>query len=328
MSNNYSNFEVLLVDNASADNSLKNAEEAFGNDKRMRIIRNSENLGFSGGNNVGYDASKGEYVVFLNNDTVVEPDWLTNLVRAMQNDSTIGLAQSKILMMNDEKIQTAGWLFSNYLVQKGALAENENGNLEFSSVFEVSVASGASMITRRELIERVGLFDSKVPFFYDDTLLSFKVWLANKRVVTVPSSKIRHMQGATLAWNLEATTFNLLRAKTCLLFDIYYGLRELARAAFVNFWHTSINSIYALRKKSLPVIYANIRCFTWALGNLRYLWTNRQKHWSNTKVSPQELKDKFVRINLPVALYLIPSKLSNDIFASAVGKYEHSITKS
>ena len=321
----YPNFEVILVDNASKDESLKMAQKVFGADPRLKIVKNQTNVGFSGGNNIGFAYSKGEYIVFLNNDTIVDPDWLATLVSAMQNDPTIGLAQSMILNIDGDKIQTAGWLFSNYLVRKHALGENKDSNAQFKSVFEVSVASGASMIARRALIDEIGLFDPKIPFFYDDTLLSFKVWLANKRVVTVPNSRIRHIMGATSAWNIELKTFNLLKAKTCLMFDVYCNLDELTRAVFINFSNTMINSFFALKRKDLAIIYANAQALKWALSNLRYLWKNRLNHWSKTKISPKEFKNKFFRVKLPVAFYLIPSKLSNDYFTFAVGKCENAV---
>lgn len=315
----------MLVDNASTDESLKAVQEAFGTDPRLRITKNKANLGFSGGNNIGFTYSKGEYILFLNNDTEVDPDWLVTLVNAMENDPTIGLAQSKILQISGEKIQTAGWLFSNYLVRKHAFGENMDSNATFKSVFEVPVASGACMIVKRALIDEIGLFDSKIPFFYDDTLLSFKVWLANKRVVTVPNSRIRHIQGATSAWDNEKVTFNLLKAKTCLMFDVYYNLDELTTASLINFSNTAINSLFSLKRKELSVVYANIHALTWALSNLKYLWRNRLNHWSKTKISPEKFKDKFFRIELPFAFCFVPSKLSNDYFTFAVGKYENMV---
>ncbi len=324
---NYSNFEVILVDNASSDSSIADAERMFGIDPRLKTIKNKENLGFSGGNNMGYTYCKGEYVVFLNNDTRVEENWLSHLVRAMQADPTIGLAQSKILMMNNDQIQIGGWVFSNCLVRKHPLGQNKSSKLHFQPVFEVSVASGASMIAPRTLIDEIGLFDPKIPFFYDDTLLSFKVWLANKRVVTVEGSKVRHILGATSAWNVEKTTFNLLRAKTCLIFDVYYRLSELVQAAFVNSVYSLFHMVFALRNRNLPVVYANVRGLAWAVGNLRYLWRNRVNHWSKTKITPEALKERFVRLNLPVALYLLPSKLSDNCFLSAVKQYENSVLK-
>ena len=325
LKNNYSNYEIILVDNASTDKSLQTAEQRFGGDPHLRIIKNKSNLGFSGGNNAGYAHCRGEYIVFLNNDTTVDTTWLTSLVDAMQSDSTIGLAQSKILMMDSDQIQIGGWIFSDYLVRKHPIAQNQSNQVKLKPCFEVSVASGASMITRRSLIEKYGLFESKIPFFYDDTLLSVKTWLSGKRVVTITDSQVRHILGATSAWTLEKTTFNLLRAKICLLFDVYYQPYELMKAIFVNVMDTLISTIYALKSKRLAVVYANIHGFTWMLGNLRFLWQNRNTRWSKAKISPQELKEKIVKIHLPVALYLLPSKLGTNMFASATANYEYKL---
>jgi GT2 family glycosyltransferase len=327
LKNTYPNFEILLVDNASTDLSVKNAMETFGADTRLRLIQSSTNLGFSGGNNLGFTYAKGDYIVFLNNDTIVDSQWLTHLVNAMQTDESIGLAQSTILMIDGQKIQTAGWLYSNYLVQKYGLAENRTSCLRLQPVFEVSVASGASMITRRSLIEQIGLFDPEIPFFYDDTLFSFKVWLANKRVVTVSDSKIRHIQGATTAWNLNRTTYNLLKAKICLMFDIYYPMSELFKGLFVNIFSIGVNSLFFLKKRNLPVIFANVEALTWSLKNFRFLWRNRVNHWAKKKIAPQQLQERFIRIQLPLPLYLIPSKLSISRFAFETEKYESSLLK-
>jgi GT2 family glycosyltransferase len=325
LKNKYSNYEVILVDNASTDSSLQDAARLFGSDPHLKIVRNHSNLGFSGGNNAGYLHCRGEYVVFLNNDTTVDAAWLTSLVNTLQSDPTIGLAQSKILMMDSDRIQIGGWVFSDYLVRKHPIAQNQSSQVKLAPCFEVSVASGASMITRRSLIEEYGLFDANIPFFYDDTLLSVKTWLAGKRVVTIADSQVRHILGATSAWNLEKTTFNLLKAKICLLFDVYSRPCELILAVFVNAVYTLISTLYALLNRRLPVVYANIRGFTWMLGNLRFLWQNRLIRWSKAKISPQMLKEKLVKIHLPVALYLLPSKLSEASFASATANCEHQI---
>jgi GT2 family glycosyltransferase len=325
LKNSYPNYEVLLVDNASTDLSVKNAMENFGGDQKLRLVQSEINLGFSGGNNLGFTYAKGDYIVFLNNDTVVDPEWLTHLVNAMQTDTSIGLAQSTILMIDGQKIQTAGWLYSDYLVQKYSLAENKTSGLRLQPVFEVSVASGASMITSKSLINEIGLFDPEIPFFYDDTLLSFKVWLANKRVVTVSGSKIRHIQGATTVWNLKRTTYNLLKAKICLMFDIYYPIGDLVKGLFVNLFSIGVNSLFFLKKRNLPVISANVEALFWGLRNFRYLWRNRLNHWAKKKIAPEQLQKRFVRIQLPLPLYLVPSKLSISRFAFETQKYESSL---
>ena len=321
----YPNFEVILVDNASKDNSLKIAQEAFGSDPRLKIVKNQINVGFSGGNNIGYDYSKGEYIVFLNNDTIVDQNWLDSLVSAMQNDPSIGLAQSMILNIDGDRIQTAGWLFSNYLLHKYPLCKDKPSNTKFKPVFEVSFACGASMMIKREVTEKMGVFDPKMPFFYDDTLLSLKTWLAQKRVVTVSESKIRHIGGATNVWNIKFTTYHLLKSNICLLFDIYPRLTDLAKALFINAFSTSINSMFCLKNKNVAAVLGSFHALTWSLKNFSYIWQNRLNHWSNARVSPEKLKEKFVRIKLPFHFCVMPSKSGAHYFAQTVGKIENAL---
>ena len=323
----YPNFEVILVDNASKDNSLKMAMQVFSANPRLQIVANQTNVGFSGGNNIGFAYSKGEYIVFLNNDTIVDPDWLATLVSAMQNDSSIGLAQSMILNIGGDTIQTAGWLFSDYLLHKYQLCKDKPIDLKFQPIFEVSFVCGACMMIKREVAQEMGLLDSNMPFFYDDTLLSLKTWLAQKRVVTVSNSKIRHIGGATNVWNIRFTTYHLLKSNICLLFDVYPKLTELSKALLVNGFFISTNSVFCLKNKNVAAVLGNINALTWSLKNFPYMWRNKLNHQNKTRVSSRKLKEKFVRVKLPVPFYLIPSKLGRECLAFEIGKYEKTIKK-
>jgi GT2 family glycosyltransferase len=321
---NYPNFEVILVDNASTDQSLRMAKDAFGSDERLKIVANTENLGFSGGNNLGLKYASGKYISLLNNDTEVDPQWLKHLVNTLENDESIGLAQSLILMIDGEAIQWGGWLYSDFLIYLAGLATKKPSDLKLKPVYEVPIVSGVSMIIPRKLVEEIGLFNPQIPFFYDDTQLSFKTWLAGKRAVTVSDSRVRHIGGATSLWNVRFTSYNFLKAKICLLFDVYFQLGDLVKALFVNFFSITLNSFFNLKDKNFNAILANVSALGWAIKNFPFLWKNRLNHWSKTKVSHGNLKEKFVRVNLPVPLYLLPSKLGNEWFQSEVAKYERS----
>jgi GT2 family glycosyltransferase len=321
----YPNFEVILVDNASKDNSLATAQETFGSDSRLKVIQNAVNMGFSGGNNVGFEYSKGEFVVFLNNDTIVEPQWLRPLVEAMTNDPTIGLSQSLLLAVGGEKIVNAGWIFDNYLISKRELCKGKPSDLKLKPVFEISFACGASMMVRREIVETMGLFVKEIPFFYDDTLLSLKTWLQGKRVVTVSASKVQHIVGATNVWQTRFTTYHLSRATICLLFDVYPRLFDFSRAFFVNAFHGSINSFFCLKNRNIAAVLGNIEAFVWSLKNFRYLWRKKLFHWSKAKISTSALEGKFMRIKFPVAFYLFPSTLGDNCSAYEFRKYENRV---
>jgi GT2 family glycosyltransferase len=324
---NYPNFEVIFVDNASTDSSLSLVEKAFGNDKRLKIFKSNANLGFSAGNNFGFRQARGDYIVFLNNDTIADPHWLTALIDAMEEDATIGLAGSTILSIDGKNLRGAGGLWSNYLLFLDPIGAGRRADFEFLPTIEVSFASGCSMIAKRILLEKIGLFDPEIPYNYDDTLLALKTWVAGKRVVTVSSSRIYHIGGATTKkfWNYSSVTFSLLRAKTCLIFDVYSNYRDLLKALLILHLFVAFESIFLIFKKNLPDASAEIHALAWILQNFKHVWKNRLEHWANAKISSKILLEKFIRIRLPFPLCVIPSKLRDSVYINECLKYENTL---
>jgi GT2 family glycosyltransferase len=324
---NYPHFEVIFVDNASTDSSLIIVEKAFGKDKRLKVFKNDKNLGFSAGNNFGFAQSKGEYVVFLNNDTIADPYWLAALIDAMEEDSNIGLAGSTILSIDGKTLRGAGGIWSDYLLFLCPIGAGKRGDFEFLPTIEVSFASGCSMIAKRKFLEEIGLFDPEIPYNYDDTLLALKTWLAGKRVVTVSSSRICHIGGATTKkfWNYSSVAFSLLRAKTCLIFDLYLNYKDLLKALFIIHFFVAIESFILITEKNLPEASANLRALAWIIVNFKHVWKNRLEHWINAKISPKILIEKFIRIRLKFPLCVVPSKLRDSIFRNECLNYEKTL---
>jgi GT2 family glycosyltransferase len=327
LNTDYPNYEILLVDNNSTDDSLKIAEAEFSGDPHLKIIKSEKNLGFSGGNNLGYKYAKGDYIVFLNNDTIVDAHWIRALVKAMDADLKIGLAQSLIFTMDGQKVLNAGWVLNNYLAKKTELFTQKPCDLAFEPVFEISFACGAAMMIRRSLVDEIGLFEDAMPFFYDDTLLGLKTWISGRRVVTVPASKIRHLIGGTRVWTTRFTTYHLQTANICLLFDSYPMLIGLVSALLVSVINTATNWLFCLQNKNVEALRGSLEAYFWALKNFRFVWRNTRNHWDKAKVSPKRLASDFMRIQLPPALYLFPSKLSIAYHLAEVDKYEKAILR-
>jgi GT2 family glycosyltransferase len=325
----YPNFEVIFVDNASTDSSLKIIRKNFGNDKRLRIFTSTQNLGFSAGNNFGLRHARGDYIVFLNNDTIADPYWLDALVSTMEKDKTIGLAGSTILSIDGKKLRGAGGLWSDYLLFLHPVGAGRGGEFEFIPEFEVSFATGCSMIVRKDFLDEIGLFDPEIPYNYDDTLLSLKTWLAGKRVVSVSGSRIRHIGGASTKkfWNNQSVTFSLLRAKMCLLFDVYFNLKDLLKVLVIFYFSIAVESVFLTRKKNLSEILGNIHASMWVLKNFKHVWKNRLTHWSNPKISPETLIAKFIRIRLQFPLCVAHSKLTDSFFNDQCLRYENTLIR-
>ena len=247
----------------------------------------------------------------------------------MEKDKTIGLAGSTILSIDGKKLRGAGGLWSDYLLLLCPIGAGKRGDFEFIPTFEVSFATGCSMIARKDFLNEIGLFDPGITYNYDDTLLSLKTWLAGKRVVSVSSSRIRHIGGATTKkfWNNQSVTFSLLRAKMCLMFDVYFNLRDLLKALSILYFSIVIESVFFIRAKNSSEILGTIRASNWIVKNFRYVWHNRLEHWSNAKISPEMLVAKFVRIRLDFPLCITHSKLSSSYYHSQCLKYENTLIR-
>ncbi len=324
----YPNFEVIFVDNASTDKSLDFVIKEFAKDSRLKVIRNSENLGFGPANNVGFKQARGDYIVFLNNDTSVESEWLTTLVDALENDRTIGLASSLVLNMDGQTVQAAGILKCDVWMRACAGCWIGQGSIrskdEFPKVFEISSAIGAVMIAKREFLKKIGLFDPKYFYYYDDDYLSFKTWLAGKRVVAVSSSKIRHFLGGTnkVGSNGHFEFHHGVIGSVSLIFDIYHNLLDLTKGLFIFSARTYFYDLTSeiVQSRRITGFWGSISGALWILKHFKYIWGNRLKHWSKAAVDEKTLRHRMIRISIPASYYLVP-RLWRLYFKSETDKY-------
>jgi GT2 family glycosyltransferase len=188
----YSNFELIIVDNSSTDKSIDIIDQ--NTDSRISIIRSSKNLGFAAGNNLGAQYAKGDYLAFINIDTLVDSRWLTELISVMEYDDTIGVAQPKILALDDKEIYDSAGDYIDYFGhcfrRGGEWHERDQG--QYDIVHDIFSARGAALITRKEIVEKIGLFDEDFFMTYEDIDFCWRVRLHGKRVVFVPKSIVYH----------------------------------------------------------------------------------------------------------------------------------------
>ena len=187
----YPNFKVVLVDNDSADGSL---EIAMGEFSKAIIIRNSANLGFSAGNNVGirYALERGaDYVMLLNVDTVVEKNILSDLVWPMEEDQKIGIASPLIREGNSPNIWFSGGKIS-WLKMKTAHERKERQENYFGSDY----ISGCAMVVRSEVFKGVGPLDEDYFLYWEDADFSVRARRAGYKLMVNPASRIRHFESS------------------------------------------------------------------------------------------------------------------------------------
>ena len=184
----YSDFEVIVVDNNSADETVSFVEKNY---PSIKVIRNKENYGPAKGYNIGITESRGKYIVLLNPDTVVEKAWLHELVRVMEEDESIAACQSRVLLYNKpDTINTEG-NDVNYLGFTWCRNYGKK-NTYGGGIQETLGLSVCSAILRRNVLEEVGLFDEDFFMYLDDTDLGLRMQLLGYKVVCNPKSIVYH----------------------------------------------------------------------------------------------------------------------------------------
>lgn len=191
-------FEVLVMDDASDDPDVKILESVSG----LRYIRNDENLGFLRNCNRGAEHANGRFIVFLNNDTRVDSQWLEALVDTFHEHENVGLVGSK-LVYGDGRLQEAGGIIFRDGSGWNYGRSEDPDRPRFNYVRDVDYASGASIMIERAYFDRLGRFDEAfVPAYYEDTDLCFRVRADGKRVLFQPHSVVTHFEGISSGTDL------------------------------------------------------------------------------------------------------------------------------
>lgn len=189
----YPNNKIILVDNGSTDGSEQILRERF---PEIKLIQTGENLGFAEGNNIGirYALNKGaDYILLLNNDTVVDRDFVTELVRAAESDKSIGILSSKMYFYDKpDTLWYAGAIFNLKTGRSRHIGYNEKDKGQYDKVRETDRACGCSMMVSREVCETVGLMNPEYFCYGEDVEWSLRIKKAGYRVVFVPSSRLWH----------------------------------------------------------------------------------------------------------------------------------------
>ncbi len=191
----YQNREVIVVDNGSTDDSL----QVLAAYSWVKVVRSDRNLGFAGGNNLGLGHCTGAYVLLLNNDTVVNSEFLTRLCEYLASHPEVGIVQGKMVLPRfGGRLDVCG----SFLTALGLpyhYGYFKTDQPKYQRNFPVFSAKGACLLFRRELLEAAGgfLFDEDFFCYYEETDFCHRAWLGGYEVHFVASPPIQHFMGAT-----------------------------------------------------------------------------------------------------------------------------------
>lgn len=297
----FKDYEVILVDNASSDSSVAFVRKNY---PSVKIIENKENLGFAEANNIGAKEAKGEHLLFLNNDTKTKPDFIDKLVSRMEEDSTIGMCQGKLLLMDepDRLDVLGGYLtFSGFLKHIGLnLGDYEIDRGQHNQEKEVFSPRGACMLIRRNLFEKLGGFDKDFFAYFEETDLAWRVWLAGYRIVYIPRSVIYHKVGATTQ-NLSFSfiQYHSYKNRICSLIK-NLELKNLFLLLSFHLFLCFASILFSLFCLKIKWAGAILRAIGW---NTRYLKaTLRKRRFVQSQIRKVRDRDIFSRVGARIPL--------------------------
>jgi GT2 family glycosyltransferase/glycosyltransferase involved in cell wall biosynthesis len=185
-------YEVIVVDNGSSDETEEWFKTVATSVPRLRYHRNPQNLGFAKGNNLGAGLSHGEYLVFLNNDTLVQPGWLSEMLRVIRSDPSVGIVGIKQLFPYTNIIYHTGVVFAPGGIPQHLYPHLDASLPHVNKEREYQAVTGACLMIERTLFQDCGGFDEAYHNGYEDTDLCLAAGQRGRKVVCCTTAFIYH----------------------------------------------------------------------------------------------------------------------------------------
>ena len=276
----YSNLEVIMVDNGSTDGSVEYVNKRY---PSVKIIKNNRNLGFAAANNIGIGVTRGDYVILLNNDTEVDPNWVSELVQVAESDPLIAACQPKILDFYDRKMfeyaGAAGGFIDiyGYPFARGRVfdfVEEDHGQYDDSR--NIFWAGGVAMLIKRRALDKTGLLDENFFIYHEETDLCWRFHLSGYKVVFVPSAKVFHKGGATFKKKPYASWYLLHRNDFVMLLK-NYSMHSLTKIFIPRLALEFIAACKFALDRDINRVWVMAKAIYWVLKNFRIILQERYK---------------------------------------------------
>ena len=256
----YPNYEIILVDNGSSDNSICFTRENF---PEVKLVALTENTGFTGGNAAGVGVAVGDFVSLVNNDARPAKTWLENLIKPMLGDRTVGICASKLIFENSltlngagDGLTTAGVGFNRGLGKDAA---------EFAMPELVFGACGAAVLYRRRMLDEIGFLDEDFFLYDEDTDLNFRAQLAGWKCIYIPTAVAYHMANATSnrlsdlhvyyhTRNLEFVWIKNMPSEIMLRFAHHKIIQELGSFCYICLRHGKWVPFFRAKRDALRML--------------------------------------------------------------------------
>lgn len=194
----FKNYEIILVDNGSSDDSVSFTKNHY---PEVKIVVLKKNMGFAVAANTGIKEAKGGLVALLNNDTEVDKDWLREIFNASEKDNHASFFASKLLDFKNRKIIDSCGDGLSWSGRAFSIGKGKKDSPGFEDVKYVFGATAGAAVYKKEMLEKVGLFDEDFFMYLEDVDLDFRAQLMGFKCLFVPKAKVYHIGSATAGKN-------------------------------------------------------------------------------------------------------------------------------
>jgi GT2 family glycosyltransferase len=236
-------IEILVVDNASSDDTVSAVSKLQSQIPNLRIIVNKENFGFSKGNNIGAKASMGNFILFLNSDTEIKDKGLIRMLEFMENNNRAGILGGKLKNPDNSVQKSAGKFYSLFNLFLMLIGLERLGFLRSSpsKVSRVDWVSGASMMVRKEVFKKIGGFDEKLFMYMEDMELCFRAGKAGFFTYFYPNIELIHKERGS-------------GNKTFAIIQIYKGILYFYKKYMPTWQYDMVKKMLRTKAKILVVL--------------------------------------------------------------------------
>ncbi len=226
-------MEVIVVDNGSKEDEAIILTTRY---PRIKAIRNNQNLGFAGGNNLGIKEAKGKYLYLINNDTIFKDFNLQVLVKQLESSPKIGMVCPKIRFAWDSNpIQFAGYTpLSPITIRNKAIGYGEEDKGQYDTPHHTPYAHGAAMMLKREVIDKVGLMPECYFLYYEELDWSMMITRAGYEIWYEPACTIYHKESQSTGQNSPLRTYYITRNRLLLVKRNFTGLKKYLAYAYLQ----------------------------------------------------------------------------------------------
>lgn len=293
----YENIEIIVVDNGSTDGSIEFVRQNYAS---VKLVCNSENVGFAKGNNIGIKKASGKYIAVLNNDTELDANWVSSSVEVAEEHLDVGMFACKILSYYDrELVDCVGHLiFPDGLSRGRGRGETDEG--QYDEVEEVAFPSGCAALYRKEMLEQIGLFDATFFIYVEDSDLGMRGRLAGWKCLYVPKAVVYHKYSATMGGYSSRKALLIERNRlwfvvknlpfTMVIASFYHTFLRYLFQTYDTLFGTGASSKLASNESKWTIVSVVFKAYWAALKGMPEMLRKRRKIRKLKAVSNSEIR--------------------------------------